>query len=87
MKIKWIVECIGVGVLLWDLVFVTRAFIWAYLSPTKTHTMNINTYGEATFEIILILVMLPFGLYVGASKLRDIYKSKGALDGKDRTTN
>ena len=64
MKKKIIIVTAGLGVLLWDLLFITQAFISAYLNPAKTYTMNINKYNEAIPELILVLVLLPLGLFV-----------------------
>lgn len=75
MKIKKVVNVIGTGALIVNLLFVTRMFIMAYMNPNKIYLMNMNNYGEATFEIILVLFLLPFGLYVIIDKVKNIYKN------------
>jgi len=65
----------GIAVLCSHLVIMTIMFIHAYLSPSKRLSININYYNEALPELILILVLLPCGLYV-------IYKTiQGLLRG------
>ena len=74
MNIKLYMYTLGVIVLLLDLLFVTRIFLMAYLHPSNRYIMNINTFDEATVEIILILILLPFGLYVVYDRMKKIYK-------------
>lgn len=62
----------GITVLMWDMVFVTRIFVMAYLSPSKMYVMNIDAYGEAFYELLFILCLLPFGIYVGISKIKEV---------------
>ena len=64
MNIKLYMYALGVIALLLNLLFVTRIFLMAFFNPSYRYSMNMNFYGEATFEIILILILLPFGLYV-----------------------
>ena len=74
MRLKLYAYALGVATLLCNLLFVTRIFLLAYLDPSNRYIMNINTCNEATFEIILILILLPFGLYVIYDRLKEIYK-------------
>ena len=80
MNIKLYMYALGIIALLWNLLFVTRIFLMAYLNPSNRYAMNINSYGEATVEIILILILLPFGLYVVYDKMKEIYNGVGTLN-------
>ena len=37
-------------------------FLRAYISPDKTVTIDINAIGEASFELLLLVFMVPFVL-------------------------
>ena len=69
---KKIIVIVGLSVLLVDLLFVTRAFILAYLSPSKTYTMNINNYNEAIPELVFVLLLFPLGLFVVFDKVAEV---------------
>lgn len=64
MRFKKIISIIGLAVLSLDLLFTVRAFWLAYHSPTYQYTLNMNAFGEASFEIFLVITTLPFALYV-----------------------
>lgn len=78
MKLKYYIILIGIGVLLWNLFFVTKVFILAYLPSygSYRYVMKMNYYGEGFFEIILVIALFPFGLYAGYVFLKDILVKK-----------
>jgi hypothetical protein len=76
MKIKQAIRFLSLTVLSADLIYLTRAFILAYLNPSKTYTMNINNVGEATFEIILVFSLFPFGLYIIVNEILRIRRGE-----------
>ena len=41
-----------------------HTFLTAYFHPTKAVTVGINWYGEADFELVLILFMIPSVAYL-----------------------
>ena len=69
-------RCIGISVLFWNLFWIIRIFLMAYLSPSKTYTMNMDNFGEATVEIWFILLMLPFAVFVLVDYLNKLRKKE-----------
>ena len=68
-----IVYILGISVLLTDLILVTRIFFVAFLNQSYTYTININNFGEGTFEVVLSLLLFPFGFYILYEKIKEMY--------------
>jgi len=60
-KINWLMNACMI-LLVAHVITFTGAFLVAYMHPTKTVTIDINHFGEADLELILILSTTPLGL-------------------------
>ena len=49
-------------------------FVVAYYSPAKTLIIDINSYGEADVEMILLTALIPFNMLAAFVAARNIVK-------------
>jgi len=76
MKTKTVIYVIGLSVLLADLFSMSRIIILAYLSSSNQYIININHYNEAILELLLVLFLFPFGLYVLFDQIKTVLKEE-----------
>ena len=69
-----LVALCGLTLLLSAFVVMFIIFISAYLSPTKTAIIHINTLNEAPIELALLLSTSVLGFYAFALLFKDLYK-------------
>ena len=59
---KWF-NYLGFSVVFGSYLALTYTFLKAYFHPSKQILVNINAYGEATSEFILLIVSIPAVIY------------------------
>lgn len=74
VEMKKIITLLGLtgGLMLSITLFIT--FLSAYNSPIKETTITINTFGEANFELVLLIFFLPCIIYSFLSEIKHLTK-------------
>lgn len=57
-----VIRIIGLTMLIVSYIVILETFMTAFFNPTKSVTIFINNYNEATVEFILFILTLPFVL-------------------------
>jgi hypothetical protein len=70
-RTKRLIALCGTTLLLCAFIVMFSIFLSAYLSPTKTAIIHINTLNEAPVELALLLSTSVLGLYAFALLFRD----------------
>jgi len=70
-KARRLVAICGLTMLLSAFVVMFLVFLTAYLSPTKTAIIYVNTFNEAPVELALLLSTSVLGLYAFALLFND----------------
>jgi hypothetical protein len=70
-RTKRLVALCGLTLLLSALIVMLSIFLAAYLSPTKTAIIYINTFNEAPLELALLLSTSVLGFYAFALLFKD----------------
>jgi hypothetical protein len=70
------IALIGLSTMLGLTVLMFVIFTAAYMSPAKAVRINVDNYGEAQFEFVLLLALLPLQLFTTAFLTRYLGKTK-----------
>lgn len=63
---------VGIGSLLANSIVLYITFLFAYFSNDYVFSININKYGEAYLEFIIIPTFLVFGIYAVVTLFKQI---------------
>ena len=70
---KWF-NYLGFSVVFGSYLALSYTFLLAYFHPSKQVLVNINTYGEATSEFILLVVSIPAVIYFVIKYIKTLTK-------------
>ena len=70
-KARRIIALCGLTLLMSAFIVMFSIFMAAYLSPTKTAIIHINTFNEAPIELALLLSTSVLGFYAFALLFKD----------------
>lgn len=76
MKLKNRLIVVGLAITLANTLVFYLLFIAAYFTEGYTSCIDINKYGEATFEFIVLLVSIPLLLWMYYKFIKDIAKDE-----------
>jgi len=69
---KLSMSILGITLIIGTIIYFIRVFIMAYLHPSNRIILNINSINEGLFELILIILLLPGGIYIIYKELKEI---------------
>jgi hypothetical protein len=62
--------------MIFNAILIYTTFLLAYLSPSKSVTINVNYYGEANFELLFVTFVVPLCLYFLVRELRSMFRNE-----------
>jgi uncharacterized membrane protein len=71
MKHK-ILHIIGISVILGTVLIWGFVFLMAYINSDKVVTIDINSYGEANFELVILIYAIVYCLYLTWKQIGEI---------------
>lgn len=85
MKASTILQVVGLCFMFAMYLVVMHFFIVTYMQPSQTAMLDVNFYGEANFEFIMLLIATPIVLYTFIYHLLALYKKMGEEPTKEES--